>query len=246
MTAALELRGLCKRFGPTSILQGVDLAVRHGECVAVIGPNGAGKSTLFDTVTGRTRPTGGEVLLHGRSIAGLSPKRIRRRGLSRSFQITRLFDTLDARDHLHCALAGAAGGWLQWLRPFDRVAGRAAVVSSLLDDLGLGRRARLPAASLSYAEQRLLEIALAFCGSPTVVLLDEPTAGMSQDESRRCTALIRRWAAGRTLLVVEHDMEVVFGLADRVAVLAQGRVLAFDTPQAVRADAAVQAAYAGA
>ena len=250
MTPALQLRGLQKRFGATEVLRGIDLAVRDGECVALIGPNGAGKSTLFDAVSGHTPPSAGEVLLHGRPIGGQAPQRIRRQGLARSFQITQLFGTLDARDHLRCALDGAGarqGSWLRrTLRPFDRDPAAEAAVRQMLQRIGLESRADVPAALLSYAEQRALEIGLAFSGEPTVVLLDEPTAGMSQDETRQCVKRIRDLGAGRTVLVVEHDMDVVFGLADRVAVLAQGRIVAFDTPAAVRADPAVLQAYVGA
>ena len=247
MSAALELRGLEKRFGATAVLRGVDLAVAPGECVALIGPNGAGKSTLFDAVSGRTAPSAGQVLLGGRAITGQSPQRIRRRGLARSFQITQLFGTLCARDHLRCALAGAGSGRsrLWWLRPFQHDAAAEAEVSRLLHLLGLDARGDIPAARLSYAEQRALEIGLAFCGDPPVVLLDEPTAGMSQEETRLCVQRIRTLGAGRALLIVEHDMDVVFGLADRIAVLVQGRLIAFGSPAAVRADPAVQQAYAG-
>ncbi|QHI96540.1 ATP-binding cassette domain-containing protein [Xylophilus rhododendri] len=242
---ALELRGVEKRFGASEILRGIDLAVRPQECVAVIGPNGAGKSTLFDTISGRHAPSAGSILLQGQSIAGWAPQRLRRRGLSRSFQTTQLFGSLDVRNHLRCALAAVAMHPLRWLLPFERTVSVEQEVDRLLHTIGLQGLDRRPAATLSYAEQRLLEVGLAFCGDPAVVLLDEPTAGMSQDETARCIAVIRQLAAGRTVLMVEHDMQVVFELAGRVAVLADGRVIAFDSPQQVRADPAVRLAYGG-
>ncbi|WPB59259.1 ABC transporter ATP-binding protein [Xylophilus sp. GOD-11R] len=245
MAFALELRCIEKSFGATAVLRGVDLAVQTGEFVALIGPNGAGKSSLFDTIGGRWAPTSGEVLLHGRAVGGLAPRRLRRRGLSRSFQITQLFAELDVRDHLRCALAGSGATPLRWLRPFAGQAAIEAETDRLLDLLELRHRAASKAPLLSYAEQRLLEIGLAFAGAPAVVLLDEPTAGMSREETAHCIATIRALARGRTVVMVEHDMEVVFGLADRIAVLVDGRILAIDTPDQIRAHEAVRAAYTG-
>ena len=244
---ALEISGLQMAFGATEVLRGVDLSVKTGECLAVIGPNGAGKSTLFDTVSGRLQPTGGTIRLHGASIGGMAPRKLRRLGLSRSFQVSQLFPTLGAREHLFCALAGAGGGgWraaADWLRPFDRKPGACVRADEILRLTGLADRAGQPAASLSYADQRALELGLAFAGDPSVVLLDEPTAGMSRDETRVCTERIRLLSAGRTVVVVEHDMQVVFELADRIAVLDRGVVLAVGTPAEIRADARVRSAY---
>lgn len=244
----LEIRGLQKSFGATSVLRGLDLSVNAGECLAVIGPNGAGKSTLFDTLSGRVRATAGDIRLRGISIDGMAPPRLRRLGLSRSFQVSRLFPTLGAREHLFCALSGAdPRAWWRvaadCLRPFENRTGACAQVDEMLRMLGLADRAEVPAASLSYADQRTLELGLAFAGDPAVVLLDEPTAGMSLAETRVCTGLIRRLSVGRTVLVVEHDMQVVFELADRIAVLDRGVLLAIGAPSAVRADVRVRQAY---
>jgi branched-chain amino acid transport system ATP-binding protein len=247
VTPALEITGLQKAFGATAVLRGVDLSVNAGECLALVGPNGAGKSTLFDTLSGRVRATAGQIRLQGVSIDAMAPRKLRRLGLSRSFQVSQLFATLGAREHLFCALAGAErGGWraaADWLRPFESRSGARARVDAMLQLLGLADRADQPVARLSYADQRALELGLAFSGDPSVVLLDEPTAGMSRDETRVCTERIRRLSVGRTVVVVEHDMQVVFELADRIAVLDRGVVLAIGAPAGIRADARVRAAY---
>ena len=242
---ALALHDVHRRFGATAVLSGVDLAIRPGERVALIGPNGAGKSTLFDLVSGRLRPDRGRILLHGRSIGGLPPHAVRRLGVSRSFQANQLFPGLGVREHLRCALLGPQRGRdaFAWGRGRTDELDRQA--DSLLERLGLQGRDGLPASALSYAEQRALELGMAVAGTASVVLLDEPTAGMSRSETARAVELVREFTAGRTLLMVEHDMGVVFELADRVAVLAHGRVIAFDTPAAVRADPLVRGAYLG-
>jgi branched-chain amino acid transport system ATP-binding protein len=246
MTAMLELRGITQRFGATTVLQGVDLAIRAGERVALIGPNGAGKSTLFNLVSGRHRPTTGSILLQGQRIDGLRPEQIHRRGLSRSFQQASVFGRLSVFDNLRCAVLGhpaCRGSLWRRLRSMVHVNHRA---DEMLHLLGLASRRTLPAADLSYAEQRALEIGLAVAGGAQVLLLDEPTAGMGHNETAQFIERIRTLSAGRTLLMVEHDMGVVFGLAQRVAVLVRGELLAFDTPEAVRADPRVQEAYLGA
>ena len=235
----LELRGVQRRFGRTAVLRGVDLAVREGERVAVIGPNGAGKSTLFHLVSGGLAPDAGEVRLAGRRIDGLRPWQVRRRGLSRSFQISQLMPTLTVAQHLHAALLAAPGPRR------GRDARADARIDALLEQLHLQARRDQPAAQLPHAEQRALELGLAVAAEHRVLLLDEPSAGMSRSETARLIPLLRRLSEGRTLLLVEHDMGVVFGLADRVAVLVQGQVLAFDRPEVVRADPRVRRAYLG-
>lgn len=244
-TPALDLRALHMRFGRTQVLCGVNLAVRKGERVAVIGPNGAGKSTLFDVVTGRHAPTSGQVLLNGKPIEGKTPFQIHRLGLSRSFQITNLFPNLTVFQNLRCALLWRQGYRYSLLHCLGRASQLNERVAVLAQSVGLSPYSSVPAGELSYAQQRALELGIAFACEPSVVLLDEPTAGMSALESADCVALIRRMTQGRTLMVVEHDMDVVFDLADRIAVLVQGELLAFDTPDAVRADARVQEAYLG-
>jgi branched-chain amino acid transport system ATP-binding protein len=243
---ALELRDVHKRFGKTEIIRGASLRVNAGERVALIGPNGAGKSTLFNLISGRFAPSSGEILLAGTSIAGLAPHRINRLGLARSFQVSNLFTRLSVFENLRCAALWSLGyGYAFWrfLASLGDANQRAEEVMAMLQ---LERRRDVLAMNLTYAEQRALEIGLTIAGGADVVLLDEPTAGMSQGETQRFVRLIRAVTAGKTLLTVEHDMGVVFGLADRIAVLVYGEVIAFDTPAAVRADPRVQEAYLGA
>jgi branched-chain amino acid transport system ATP-binding protein len=242
---ALELRDVWKRFGRTEIIRGASLAVRAGERVAIIGPNGAGKSTLFNLVSGRLAPSAGEIRLHGARIDGLAPHVIHRRGLARSFQVSNLFARLSVFENLRCAVLWSLGYRYSVWRLLSRLHDANARASELMAMLHLERRRNVPAMNLTYAEARALEIGLAIAGGAPVVLLDEPTAGMSLGETRRFVQLIREVTQGRTLLAVEHDMGVVFDLADRIAVLVHGEVIAFDVPAAVRADPRVQAAYLG-
>ncbi|MEY5099831.1 MAG: hypothetical protein RJA36_2550 [Pseudomonadota bacterium] len=243
---ALEIQGLGKRFGRTEVLRDLSLAVRPGERVAVIGPNGAGKSTLFNLISGRDRPSAGTVRLKGRRIDGLRPWEISRLGLARSFQISNLFPRLSTFDNLRCALLWSLGYRYSLWRRLSRLRDANERAEELLERLRLQQQRDVQAGQLSYAEQRALEIGITVAGGADVVLLDEPTAGMSRSETAHFVELIRMLTSGKTLLMVEHDMGVVFGLADRIAVLAQGELIAFDTPAAVRADARVQQAYLGA
>jgi branched-chain amino acid transport system ATP-binding protein len=243
MICALELHGITKRFGATRVLHGVDLRIEAGERHALIGPNGAGKSTLFDLISGRLRPDEGRILAQGVDITGKPPPRMSRI-LARSFQTTSVFAGLSVLDNLRCACLGAASSRRidRWLhsRDIDRKA------RAMLDSIGLAARADEAAAQLAYAEQRALDLGLALATDAPLILLDEPTAGMNRAEAARALALIRATTAGRTLLVVEHDMDAVFNLADRISVLVRGRVIASDTPAAIRANAAVREAYLGA
>jgi branched-chain amino acid transport system ATP-binding protein len=242
---AIELRDVCKRFGRTEIIRGANLVVQPGERVAVIGPNGAGKSTLFNLMSGRFGSSSGDILLHGRRINGLKPYEINRLGLSRSFQVSNLFTRLSAFENIRCAVLWSLGyRYTFWhlLAGLDEVNRRAEDVLTMIK---LDRRRDVLAMNLSYAEQRALEIGLTIAGGASVILLDEPTAGMSQSETASFVSLIREVTVGKTLLTVEHDMGVVFGLADKIAVLVYGEVIAFDTPEKVRGDARVQEAYLG-
>jgi branched-chain amino acid transport system ATP-binding protein len=242
---AVELRALHKRFGATDIIRGADLQVNAGERVAIIGPNGAGKSTLFNLVSGRLAPSSGEVRLHGRRIDGLAPYQINRLGLARSFQVSNLFNGLSVFENLRCAALWSLGHRYTFWKSLAGLRDAHERADEVLQMIGLTRRRELPAANLTYAEQRALEIGITIAGGADVLLLDEPTAGMSRSETTRFVQLIREVTAGKTLLMVEHDMSVVFGLADRIAVLVYGEVIAFDTPEAVRADPRVQEAYLG-
>ena len=242
---AIELRDLHKSFGKTEIIRGANLAVRAGERVAIIGPNGAGKSTLFNLISGRLAPSSGEVLLHGQRIDGKAPYEINRLGLARSFQITNLCPKLSVFENLRCALLWQMGYRYTFLRFLSRMHDANARTEELLRMIHLQGKRDVLAMNLPYAEQRALEIGVTIAGGADVILLDEPTAGMSRNETRHFIELIREVTEGKTLLTVEHDMGVVFGLADRIAVVVYGEVIAFDTPEAVRANARVQEAYLG-
>ena len=242
---ALELRELRKSFGKTEIIRGANLTVRSGERVAVIGPNGAGKSTLFNLISGRFEPTSGDVLLNGQRINGKKPYEINRLGLSRSFQITNIFPKLSVFENLRCGVLWSLGyryTFLKFLADLDDANERA---EQLLEMIHLDKKRDVLAVNLTYAEQRALEIGITIAGGAGVILLDEPTAGMSKSETRRFIELIKEVTVGKTLLTVEHDMGVVFGLADKIAVVVYGEVIAFDTPENVRANQRVQEAYLG-
>ncbi|MGF6777796.1 ABC transporter ATP-binding protein [Paraburkholderia sp. GAS334] len=245
MTAALALYGVEKRFGGTVILHGIDLTIEAGERHALIGPNGAGKSTLFNLIAGAGRVSAGRIEINGTDTTRLTPTAISRRGLARSFQTTSVFGRLTVLDNLRCAVLAANGEGVRWwhrwkhARVVDESAGR------VLDAVGLTPRRHAPAGTLSYAEQRALDLGIALAGGAHTLLLDEPTAGMNRAEAARAIELIRETTRGRTLLMIEHDMDAVFSLADRVSVLVQGRVIATGTPAAIRADEAVRAAYLG-
>jgi branched-chain amino acid transport system ATP-binding protein len=245
MTYALELKDLRKSFGKTEIIRGVNLAVPAGERVAIIGPNGAGKSTLFNLISGRMAPTGGEVHLKGQRIDGLQPYEVNRLGLSRSFQITNIFPKLSVFENLRCGVLWSLGYRYTFLRFLSNMHDANARAEELLVQVGLGRKRDVLAVNLTYAEQRALEIGVTIAGGAEVVLLDEPTAGMSKTETAHFISLIRQVTVGRTLLTVEHDMGVVFGLADKIAVVVYGEVIAYDTPDKVRANPRVQEAYLG-
>lgn len=241
----LQVRQLRVTLGDTAILCGVDLEVRAGERLAIIGPNGAGKSTLFNAISGQIPSQHGGVVLGGHSLRGLSVHAIRRLGLSRSFQTSQLYPRLGVLDNLRCAvLADLGQSWNFW----QALKGHAAVnahAQKVLHELGLADVAERPVSDLNYAQQRALELGMALGPSVHTLLLDEPTAGMSRAETEGFLHTIARVTRGMTLVMVEHDMDVVFALADRIAVLVAGRVLAIDTPQAIRANAAVQDAYLG-
>lgn len=242
---ALELRDLRKSFGRTEIIRGCTLQVNPGERVAVIGPNGAGKSTLFNLISGRFAPTAGEVRLNGHRIDGRKPFEINRLGLSRSFQITNIFPKLSVFENLRCGVLWSLGykyTFFRFLADLDDANERA---EQLMERIRLHRKRDVLAMNLTYAEQRALEVGITIAGGANVILLDEPTAGMSREETRRFIELIKEVTVGKTLLTVEHDMGVVFGLADKIAVVVYGEIIAYDTPENVRANPRVQEAYLG-
>ena len=245
MTYSLELKDLRKSFGKTEIIRGVNLAVPTGERVAIIGPNGAGKSTLFNLISGRFGATSGDVVLNGQSISGKRPFEINRLGLSRSFQITNIFPKLSVFENLRCGVLWSLGYRYTFLKFLSGLTDANERAEQLMVEIGLDKKRDVLAMNLTYAEQRALEIGVTIGGGANVILLDEPTAGMSTSETTRFINLIRQVTVGKTLVMVEHDMGVVFGLADKVAVLVYGEVLAYDAPEAVRANARVQEAYLG-
>lgn len=243
---ALELIDVHKTFGRTKIIRGLNLTVRKGERHAVIGPNGAGKSTMFHLISGRIPISSGSIRLHGNEITHLPPYRINRLGLSRSFQITNIFHNLSVYENLRCAVLWSLGhGYAFWKR-LNRLRDVAERAHEVMERLDLGHRRDTPAGLLTYAEQRALEIGITIAGGAQVILLDEPTAGMSRAETERVVGLVRDISEGRTLLMVEHDMSVIFGLADRISVVVYGEVIASDTPERIRENAKVQEAYLGA
>ena len=244
-TYALELRDLRKSFGKTEIIRGANLAVAPGERVAIIGPNGAGKSTLFNLISGRFAPTSGDVILNGQRINGMAPYEINRRGLSRSFQITNIFPKLSVFENLRCSVLWSMGYKYTFLRFLSNLHDANERAKELMEMIKLDKKRDTLAMNLTYAEQRALEIGITIAGGANVILLDEPTAGMSKSETTRFIHLIKEVTVGRTLLTVEHDMGVVFGLADKIAVVVYGEVIAFDTPAKVRANQRVQEAYLG-
>ena len=242
---AVELLDVHKQFGKTQIIRGAQLQVRPGERVAIIGPNGAGKSTLFNLISGRFGPSSGRILLNGERIDGLMPFEINRRGLSRSFQVSNLFVRLSVFENIRCAVLWSMGYKYAFWKFLSRLDDANARAEQVLAMIKLQRRRDHLAMNLTYAEQRALEIGITIAGGSNVILLDEPTAGMSKSETTRFIQLIREVTEGKTLLTVEHDMGVVFGLADKIAVLVYGEVIAYDLPEAVRANPRVQEAYLG-
>lgn len=242
---AIELRDLRKNFGKTEIIRGANLAVRAGERVAIIGPNGAGKSTLFNLISGRLTPTSGSIHLNGERIDGQAPYKINRKGLARSFQISNLFNRLSVFENVRCAVLWSLGYRYAFWKFLADLKDANERTEQVLEMIHLHKKRDTLAVNLTYAEQRALEIGVTIAGGANVILLDEPTAGMSQSETHRFVQLIRSVTEGKTLLTVEHDMSVVFGLADKIAVLVYGEVIAYGTPEEVRADPKVQEAYLG-
>jgi branched-chain amino acid transport system ATP-binding protein len=242
---AIELKDVNKSFGNISVIRDLNLTVAQGERHALIGPNGAGKSTTFNLVTGYVSPTSGTIKLRGEEISGLPPYQINRRGLSRSFQVTNVFANMSVWENLRCAVLWTAGHRYAFWKNIDNLPEVRNRTAEILSDIGLTTRRDVPAGLLTYAEQRALEIGITVAGGADVILLDEPTAGMSHAETDLAVALIRRLTERRTLVIVEHDMSVVFGLADRISVLVYGHVVATGTPDEIRADPRVKEAYLG-
>jgi branched-chain amino acid transport system ATP-binding protein len=234
-----------KSFGNTSVIRDVNLTVMTGERHALIGPNGAGKTTLFNLISGYMKPTSGRILLKDEIVSGLRPYQINRRGLSRSFQVSNVFPNMSVWENIRCALLWATGHRYAFWKNIENLPEVRERTAQILQAMDLISRRDVPAGLLAYAEQRTLEIGITIAGRADVILLDEPTAGMSHAETERAVALIRRLTEGRTLLIVEHDMSVVFGLADRISVLVYGQIIASGTPEEIRGNPKVKEAYLG-
>jgi branched-chain amino acid transport system ATP-binding protein len=242
---ALELHALHKSFGVTPIIRGVTLQIRRGERHAIIGPNGAGKSTLFNLISGRFAPTSGSIWLSGEDISGDIPSAIYRRGLARSFQVTNIFPRLSVYENIRCSVLWSLGYKYNFWRNAFRLRDANERTDRTLERIRLTARRDTLAGVLTYAEQRALEIGITIAGDAEVILLDEPTAGMSRSETGSAVELIRSVTTGKTLVMVEHDMGVVFDLADRISVLVYGEIIATDVPFRIRENEAVQHAYLG-
>ena len=242
---ALSLRNVHKNFGPAQIIRDVSLDIPAGERHAIIGPNGAGKSTLFNLISGAFPPSSGSIHINGIRADGTRPFQINRSGLSRSFQVTNIFHNMSVYENVRCATLWALGYRYVFWRFMSGLKDVEQRTEEVLDLIGLAAVRDTPAGLLSYADQRALEIGVTIAGDAKVVLLDEPTAGMSHHETELAVALIRKVTEGRTLVIVEHDMSVVFGLADRISVLVYGAIIASGTPAEIRADRKVREAYLG-
>jgi branched-chain amino acid transport system ATP-binding protein len=241
----LEVRGLRKSFGALLASDDVDLEVREGETHAIIGPNGAGKTTLIGQLAGELRPDRGRVRFAGEDVTALSAPARARRGFARSFQITSIYPEFTALENVMLAVQARSGHSFRFWRPAREETALSAPARAILEDVGLSGRCEVPAANLAHGEQRALEIATALATRPRLLLLDEPVAGMGAEETQSMIAFLSTLKGGKTLILVEHDMDAVFSLADRISVLVYGRIIATGTPQEVRANAEVRRAYLG-
>jgi branched-chain amino acid transport system ATP-binding protein len=241
----LQVEGIKKSFGGFTAVNGARLDVKQGEIVAVIGPNGAGKTTLFNLVTGILKPDSGRVLFKGKEITGLSPHQICKKGMSRSFQVVNLFHRLTVFENVQIAVLSRLGRTFNLFSPAKRLAIQE--TSEIIAGVGLAEKRDHVSGSLSHGDQKVLEIAIALGGSPELLILDEPTAGMAPDETARCIDLIRRLSTGLglTILFCEHDMELVFAIAHRIMAMVRGATLIQGLPEEVRCNQEVQDAYLG-
>ena len=241
----LEARGLVKNFGALRASDGIDFDVREGETHAVIGPNGAGKTTFIGQLAGNIRPDAGRIVFAGEDVTALPAPKRARRGLARSFQITSIYKEFTALQNVALAVQAHAGHSFRFWRPAFAAESLLAPAGAVLQDVGLGDRMHVVAAKLSHGEQRQLEVAMALATRPRLLLLDEPMAGMGAEESQRMIGLLGSLKARHSIILVEHDMDAVFRLADRISVLVYGRVIATDVPERIRANGEVRRAYLG-
>ena len=245
MNYHLELKNVKKQFGPTEIIRGVNLNIKKGEIHSLIGPNGAGKSTLYNLISGVYALTSGTIKFNNKNIENLPSYEIFRLGLSRSFQITNIFPKMSVFENVRCGLLWNMNYKYSILKILDNNQDLNDQTNAILEQISLSNYSKEPAGLLSYADQRALEIGITIAGGAETILLDEPTAGMSKSETERATNLIRNIAKNRTVLIVEHDMGVVFDLSDTISVLVYGEVICSDKPENVRTNKAVKEAYLG-
>ncbi len=241
----LETKGLYHAFKKLEVLFDINLEVKEGERLALIGPNGAGKTTLFNVITGRYHATQGQVLFKGKAVTQSEPHQLSRLGMGRSFQITTTFAKLTAFQNIRQAILSKRGIRFQMLRKLDKMQNVTQETDEVLKRINLTRERDIPAGLLSYGKHRALEISMALATDPDLIMLDEPTAGMSRDETHTAVELIRRLTEGKTVVIIEHDMDVVFSLADRITVLHYGRILASGPPTEIRDNQEVKDAYLG-
>ena len=245
MSDILKLSKVSKSFGPAQIIKNLDLNIKKGERHAIIGPNGAGKSTLFHLISGHYTPTSGSIVLNNEEIGSLDPHDINRKGLARSFQVTNIFPKMTVAENIRCGMLWAKDYKYSIFKLVNNENELNKSTSEILEELNLNHCANIPAGLLSYADQRALEIGITIASGADTIMLDEPTAGMSNSETERAVELIKKISEKRTLLIVEHDMGVVFDLADRISVLVYGEIICSDTPKKVRTNKKVQEAYLG-
>lgn len=241
----LETIDLRHDFGGLKVLNGVNLQVKEGERHAVIGPNGAGKTTLFNTITGTYRPSSGQILFRGDDVTGFQPNVLCRLGMGRSFQITNTFPDMTAFRNIRLAIMSRKNIRFNFLRRVDSMKDVTEETEEMLERVGLTEERDVPASALSYGKSRALEIAMALATNPDLVLLDEFAAGMSRDETRNAVDLVRKLTENKTAVIIEHDMDVVFSISDRITVLHYGAILATGTPEEIRTNQDVKKAYLG-
>jgi branched-chain amino acid transport system ATP-binding protein len=245
MSDYLRLHNICKDFSGLSVLSGVECTVKDKERHAIIGPNGAGKTTLFNIISGRFRASSGSILFKGQEISRKPAYALNRLGISRSFQITNVFQELSVFENLRSGVRSRHGLRYHFFRKPGSNTAINERTGAIAEELGLSEVAHMPVSALSYGQQRALEIGITLSTDPELILLDEPTAGMTREETTQAISMIDRVTAGRTLIIIEHDMDVVFSLADTISVLHYGEILVSDTPDKIRNDQRVKDAYLG-
>lgn len=245
MSEYLHINDIHKDFSGLKVLTGVDLRIREGERHAVIGPNGAGKTTLFNIISGMFRPSSGAVIFKGRDVSKKQPHVLNHLGMSRSFQITNIFQELSVFDNIHAGVRSRFGLRYHFFKRPDRDRAMCEETENIIEKVGLASVMKSPASTLSYGQQRALEIGVTLSSDPELMLIDEPTAGMTKEETEQAIGMIDRLTKGRTLIIIEHDMDVVFSLADIVSVLHYGTILLSGPPEVIRNDQRVKDAYLG-